>query len=121
MTRIIVPVIYLEKPNKYVVYPHFGKAPEFAIIDIYEKSEPKKRFIENEYSNEEEHSGHGKYVIDKIIKEDPDIMVVTNIGEMAYNYLKDAGIKIMKPESKDLDQIIEEYKSNKLVPFTNPH
>ncbi len=48
-------------------------------------------------------------------------MVVTNIGEMAYNYLKDAGIKIMKPESKDLDQIIEEYKSNKLVPFTNPH
>ena len=118
MTRLVVPVVLAG--GKYRVYPHFARAPAFAIIDVGPNGNYTMELMENPMANMGEGGGRGRYVKSLVLSKKPDILIATSLGPGVYYDFLESGIKIMKPTKKDIEGIIEDFLNKRLKPLEGP-
>ncbi|MDK6028123.1 NifB/NifX family molybdenum-iron cluster-binding protein [Ignisphaera sp. 4213-co] len=98
MSRNIIAIpIVSSGINKYV-FPHFGKAPSFAIVEVMDKSFRILYVIQNQYRDHMHGKGHE--VIKMLVENGVDTVIVSDIGYGAFQQLKEYNIRIYKLPEK---------------------
>lgn len=110
--RIIAPAV--KKGDKYVLIPHLGRAPRFAVVDISEDGSYKISEVRNPYVTAE----HGKgWLITKLFTElKVDAVVTQNIGPGMIRHLYDLGTDIYLVDVNDLEDIIKKILNHEISP-----
>jgi len=88
--RIVSPVA--KAGDKFLLYPHFGRAPYFAVVEAREGKIESIEAKENPYRSHEH--GRGAGIIDFILSLKPDAVLSLGMGNRAFEHLRDAGVKV---------------------------
>ena len=118
MTRLAIPVVMAG--GKYRVYPHFARAPAFAIVDVNPDGSYSLEIIKNPMAGGVEGGGRGRYVKELVLSKRPDILITTSVGPGVYYDFLNSGVKIMKPTKKDIEGVIEDFLAGRLRPLEGP-
>jgi len=118
MARLVVPVVLAG--GKYRVYPHFARAPAFAMIDVSPDGTYTMELVENPVAGGGEGGGRGRYVKNLILSKRPDVLIATSVGPGVYYDFLESGVKIMKPTKKDIEGVIEDFLAGRLKPLEGP-
>jgi len=117
--RVLVPVVKVN--DKLFLSPHFGRAPGFAVYELQGDEIANVQFFENPSSNPEEHSGHGRMILDVVSRLRPEAVIVSSIGEGAFYRLKSLGLKVYRSTDRLADEAVLKLARNELeelqVPF----
>lgn len=100
------------KENNSLMDSRFGRCKYFCIYDTEDNS---LKTIENNAVNS--NSGAGITAANLVLKENIDAVVTGNIGPNANEVLKKSNIKIFISDIKNISDIIDDYKENKLTGF----
>ncbi|MEM0027118.1 MAG: NifB/NifX family molybdenum-iron cluster-binding protein [Ignisphaera sp.] len=79
--------------NPYV-FPHFGGAPFFAIVEIDGNSFRVAKMLKNEHVVHGHGQGHGHLIIEELARQGVEAVVVASIGQGAFYQLRSLGMKI---------------------------
>jgi predicted Fe-Mo cluster-binding NifX family protein len=112
--RIAVPCV--ESRGKYILVPHFGRAPSFAIVDVEGDKYNLVEVFRNEYITREH--GRGVALVNELIARGVNALLTLEIGYGAYYKVRESGIKIyyITPEDKraiTLEEAIQMFISGK--------
>ncbi len=113
MTRIIIPVV--RSGDKLLVSPHFGRTPEFALVEITGDSYRIIEVTRNPFM-EHEH-GRGQAVIQFVYSRGADAIIVGGIGPRAVAALKSIGVRVyaVPREGIELDEAIKLFMKGMLT------
>jgi predicted Fe-Mo cluster-binding NifX family protein len=119
--RIAVPCV--ESRGKYILVPHFGRAPSFAIVDVEGDKYNLVEIVRNEYITREH--GRGVALVNELIARGVNALLTLEIGYGAYYKVRESGIKIyyITPEDKraiTLEEAIQMFISGKVEEATGP-
>lgn len=124
MVRIVIPVakVKVREGEEYRVYPHFSRAPYFAMVDVEESGSYSVNLLENPLSKEIDFGrrGRGRLIVEFILGHSPYAVVTTFLGSGAYYRLIENGIKVLKPVRKDVRGIVEDFVRGRLTPLEGP-
>ena len=114
MVKIVIPIDNLFEENS-VIFPHFGRAPNFAVAELKENGNLGSiTYVKN---TGEHFGGHGKAMtIVSAIK--PDVLVVKGMGPRGLQAFQDIGVSVMTGEANTVGEAIAEYKNGRLVELT---
>ena len=115
--KICIPIKEDKKINS-IIEDKLGKAKIYLFIEL------KKNKIINIYSKKINFKNK-KHLIGFntskfLIKENINILITKEIGEITFHTLRDSFIEIYKTEDKTIKNIINKFKKNKLKRITNP-
>lgn len=65
MSKTVAAIPITNTTQKQYVFPHFGKAPAFAIVEIDDSSYRVISIVENKYASHEQ--GHGHTIINELV------------------------------------------------------
>ena len=88
--RVAVPVVRAK--GDYLLVPHFGRAPSFAIVDVEGGSYSVVEVFDNPYVTHER--GRGVRLIDELAKRGVEAVLTLGIGYGAFYRLKALGVKV---------------------------
>jgi len=94
--RIVSPVA--KAGDKFLLYPHFGRAPYFAVVEARGGKIESIEAKENPYRSHEH--GRGVGIIDFILSLKPDAVLALGMGNRAFELLREAGVKVFFYPSK---------------------
>ncbi|QOJ78940.1 NifB/NifX family molybdenum-iron cluster-binding protein [Infirmifilum lucidum] len=97
--QALIPVVKVS--DKLFLSPHFGRAPEFAVYEVEGGRIVDTHFVENPYAKSEEHSGHGRVVLELVSSLNPDVAVVRSIGGGAFYRLKSRGVRVYRSTDRE--------------------
>ncbi|MHB9302126.1 NifB/NifX family molybdenum-iron cluster-binding protein [Thermofilum pendens] len=89
--RVLVPAV--PSGGKYLVSPHFGRAPFFAVVVVEGGSAKLERVERNPVAPTVE-EGRGHAVLGFVLSLRPDAVVVKDIGAGAFYRLREAGVEV---------------------------
>jgi len=121
--RAIVPVVSDREP--YVISPHFGRSPYFALVDI-KNDEHEVEVFENPAlrggGGRLAHGGggHGRLIVSFISSLNVKAVIVRSIGYRAFYHLRDLGIKVYETSERYLSEAIEKFKRGELRESKGP-
>ena len=94
MVKIVIPIEDLFE-EKSVIFPHFGRAPNFAVAEV--KEDGSLSSISYVKNTGEHFGGHGKAMnIVSAVK--PDVLVVKGMGPRGLQAFQDLGVSVMTGE-----------------------
>jgi predicted Fe-Mo cluster-binding NifX family protein len=114
MVKIVIPIEELFE-EKSVIFPHFGRAPNFAVAEVNENGSLSSiSYVKN---TGEHFGGHGKAMnIVSAVK--PDILVVKGMGPRGLQAFQDMGVSVMTGEVSTVGEAITDYMNGRLVELT---
>lgn len=114
MVKIIFPIEDLFE-ERSVIFPHFGKAPNFAIAEVRENGTLSSISY---FKNTGEHfGGHGKAMtIVSAVK--PDVLVVKGMGQRGLQAFQNMGVSVMTGDVNTVGEAIDDYINGRLVELT---
>lgn len=114
MVKIAIPIEDLFE-EKSVIFPHFGRAPNFAIAELKENGTLSSiSYVKN---TGEHFGGHSKAMtIVSAVK--PDVLVVKGMGPRALQAFQNMGISVMTGDANTVGEVITYYINGKLVELT---
>jgi predicted Fe-Mo cluster-binding NifX family protein len=114
MVKIVIPIEDLFE-EKSVIFPHFGRAPNFAVADVEENGT--LRSISYVKNTGEHFGGHGKAMtIVSTVK--PDVLVVKGMGPRALQAFQNLDVSVMTGDANTVEEVIADYINGKLVELT---
>lgn len=116
MVKIVVPVDVNDSDTAQI-FPHFGRAPFFANVEISDEGKVEKiTYIENKG-----HHFGGKGRPGLIIAESGvNALIVRNMGPRGINVMKSHGIKVLTCKSQTLKEAINEFLKNQTTSLEEP-
>jgi len=116
MVRLVIPIESFDI-ERSVISPHFGRAPEFAVIDL--SAEGRAISITSERNVGEHFGGHGgAETIVASLK--PDALVVKGMGPRGLPAFQNHGIVVLTGPVSNLGEAVEAYVAGRLVCLTEP-
>jgi len=114
MVKIVIPIEDLLE-EKSVIFPHFGRAPNFAVAEVRENRVLSSiSYIKN---TGEHFGGHGKAMtIVSDVK--PDVLVVKGMGPRGLQAFQNIGVSVMTGEANTVGEAIADYINGRLVELT---
>jgi predicted Fe-Mo cluster-binding NifX family protein len=114
MVKIVIPIESLFE-EKSVIFPHFGRAPNFAVINVRENGTLNSiSYIKN---TGEHFGGHGKAMT--IVSEvKPDVLVVKGMGPRGLQAFQSIGVSVMTGDANTVGEAIDDYINGRLVELT---
>jgi len=97
---------------------HFGRAKYFFKCIIENNKLKEYKIIKNPFIHKEVRAGLA--AIKMLLKDGVDIVISQHFGEISYYTLHDHLVEMYKPECKIVNEILNEYFSNKLKPLSQP-
>ncbi|MFC1505596.1 NifB/NifX family molybdenum-iron cluster-binding protein [Thermoproteota archaeon] len=114
MVKIVIPIEESDE-ERSLIFPHFGRAPNFAIIDLNENGILTSiSHIEN---TGEHFGGHGK-AMTHVSALKPDILVVKGMGQRGLQAFQSMGITVLTGDVNTVREAITAYSNNRLVNLT---
>ncbi len=89
---------------------HFGKSPYFTLLGVKDKEIEEIEVIESLGK----HKGGNMTPAEIIIQSQVDMLLCANLGSKAVQMLQQSGVKIFVGASGTVENIIEEWKTDKL-------
>jgi len=116
MAKIVIPVDVSDTDTAQI-FPHFGKAPFFANVEISDEGKVEKIT----YTENKGHHFGGKGRPGLIIAESgANALIVRNMGPRGINVMKSHGIKVLTSKSQTLKDAIDEFLKNQTTPLEEP-
>ena len=114
MVKIAIPIENLFE-EKSVIFPHFGRAPNFAIAELKENGTLSSiSYVKN---TSEHFGGHGNAMtIVSAVK--PDVLVVKGMGPRGLQAFQNMGVSVMTGDANTVGEAITDYRNGKLVELT---
>ena len=114
MVKIAIPIEDLFE-EKSVIFPHFGRAPNFAVADVEENGTLSSiSYVKN---TSEHFGGHGNAMtIVSAVK--PDVLVVKGMGPRGLQAFQNMGVSVMTGDANTVGEAIADYRNGKLVELT---
>jgi predicted Fe-Mo cluster-binding NifX family protein len=114
MVKIVIPIEDLFE-ERAVIFPHFGRAPNFAVAEVNENGSLNSiSYVKN---TGEHFGGHGKAMtIVSAIK--PDVLVVKGMGPRGLQAFQELGVSVMTGEANTVGEAIADYMNGRLVKLT---
>jgi predicted Fe-Mo cluster-binding NifX family protein len=116
MVRLVVPIESFDI-ERSVVFPHFGRAPEFAVVDL--SDEGRVISIRSERNVGEHFGGQGgpETVVTSL---KPDVLVVKGMGPRGLAAFQSSGIAVFTGAVNNLGEVVEAYLAGRLSCLTEP-
>jgi len=116
MVRLVIPIESFDI-ERSVIFPHFGRAPEFAVIDL--SHEGRVISITCERNVGEHFGGHGgpETVVTSL---KPDVLVVKGMGPRGLAAFQSNGIAVFTGSVNNLGEAVEAYLAGRLSCLTEP-
>ncbi len=90
---------------------HFGRAPNFAIVELNEKGQVSSVKIE---ANKGEHMGGVGHPHENLLTLKPDVIIASAMGPGGLNSFQNAGVTVLKAEGNIVKEIINAFNEGKL-------
>lgn len=116
MVRLVIPIESFAI-ERSIIFPHFGRAPEFVVIDLSDEG----RFISirSERNVGEHFGGHGgAETIVTSLK--PDVLVVKGMGPRGLAAFQSNGIAVFTSSVSNVGEAVEAYLAGRLSCLTEP-
>ncbi len=116
---IAIPVV--KTTDRVLIYPHFGRTPYFAFVEVVNNKYRVLKIEENPYKDHEH--GRGKGIVGYLLSHNVEAVIVSGIGYNAFNNLRSVGIKIYYIESEKpltLDEVLKQFIEDKLTEAHKP-
>ena len=116
MVRLVIPIESFDI-ERSVVFPHFGRAPEFAVIDL--SDEGRVISIRSERNVGEHFGGQGgpETVVASL---KPDVLVVKGMGPRGLAAFQSNGIVVFTSSVTTVGEAVEAYLAGRLSCLTEP-
>ncbi|MCG7844797.1 MAG: cation diffusion facilitator family transporter [Methanomassiliicoccales archaeon] len=98
----------------------FGRAPYFALVSLNSK-EGKVReltIVPNQAMDREHRAG--LHAVNALVEEKIDVLITSEIGEIAFHALRDHLVTILRLRGETLSEVLEQYLSDRLEPLEAP-
>lgn len=120
---MIVGIPVIRAGHTYLVSPHFGRAPNFAFVEVSGSDYRVVEVVENPHVSHEH--GRGANIIDLLTSRNVSAVIVSGVGYGAFMRLKDRGVKIYYlPAGREREITLEEavrmFINNELVEAAEP-
>ena len=116
MVRLVIPIESFDY-ERSVIFPHFGRAPEFAVVEI---SDEGRVISMSSQKNVGEHfGGHGgaEAIVTGL---GPDALVVKGMGPRGLQAFQSNGVAVFTGPVNDVGQAIEAYLGGRLSDLSEP-
>ena len=114
MIKIAIPIEDLLEENS-VICPHFGRAPNFAIVELKEnKTLSSISYVKN---TGEHFGGHSK-AMTLVSDLKPDVLVVKGVGPRGLQAFQSMGVSVMTGDVNTVGEVIAGYTNGRLVELT---
>jgi predicted Fe-Mo cluster-binding NifX family protein len=114
MVKIVIPIEKSDE-ERSIIFPHFGRAPNFAIIELNENGTLRSiSYMEN---TGEHFGGHGK-AMTQVSALKPDILVVKGLGQRGLQAFQSMGITVLTGDVNTIGEAITAYSNSRLVNLT---
>ncbi len=116
MVRVVIPIENFDY-DRSVIFPHFGRAPEFAVVEI---SDDGRIISMSSQRNVGEHfGGHGgaETVVTSL---DPDALVVKGMGPRGLHAFQSKGVAVFTGPVNNVGEAVEAYLAGRLSGLTEP-
>ena len=114
MPRLVIPVGTNEEYGSRI-FPHFGRAPLFAVVGISEDGVARSLEI---IENVGQHAGGHGYTHDAVAELRPDAVVVMGMGPRGLQRFQDEGVAVFTGDVTTVDEAIEAYTRGELRGLT---
>jgi predicted Fe-Mo cluster-binding NifX family protein len=116
MVKLVIPIESFDR-ERSVIFPHFGRAPEFAVIEISDEG----RVISiTSQRNVGEHFGGQGGAESFVTGLGPDALVVKGMGPRGLQAFQSNGIAIFTGPVNNVGEAIESYLAGRLSGLTEP-
>ena len=114
MVRLVIPIESFDV-ERSVVFPHFGRAPEFAVIDL--SGAGRVISIRSERNMGEHFGGQGgaETVVASL---KPDVLVVKGMGPRGLAAFQSNGIVVFSSSVTTVGEVVEAYLAGRLSCLT---
>jgi predicted Fe-Mo cluster-binding NifX family protein len=116
MVRLVIPVESFEN-ERSVIFPHFGRAPEFAVVEI---SDDGRVISMSSQRNVGEHFGGQGGAESVVTRLGPDALVVKGMGPRGLQAFQSNGIAVFTGAANNVGEAIESYLAGKLSGLNEP-
>lgn len=116
MVRLVVPIERFDL-ERSVLFPHFGRAPEFAVLDL--SGEGRVISIRSE-ENVGEHFGGDGGAETVVTSLKPDALVVKGMEARGLAAFQNSGIAVLTGPVSNLGEAVEAYLAGRLSCLTEP-
>jgi len=116
MVRLVIPVESFEN-ERSVIFPHFGRAPEFAVIEI--SGDGRVISMSSQRNVGEHFGGHGG-AESLVTGLGPDALVVKGMGPRGLEAFQSNGVAVFTGPVNDVGEAIEAYLAGRLSGLTEP-
>jgi predicted Fe-Mo cluster-binding NifX family protein len=116
VVRLVIPIERFDN-ERSIIFPHFGRAPEFGVIDL--SGEGRVISIRSERNVGEHFGGHGgaESVVTSL---KPDALVVKGMGPRGLAAFQSNGIVVFATPVNSVGEAVEAYLAGRLSCLTEP-
>jgi len=116
MVRLVIPIETFDY-ERSVIFPHFGRAPQFAVVEI---SDEGRVISMSTQTNVGEHFG-GQGGAEAIVTGlGPDALVVKGMGPRGLQAFQSSGIAVFTGPVNNVGEAVESYLAGRLSGLTEP-
>jgi predicted Fe-Mo cluster-binding NifX family protein len=116
MVRLVIPIENFQN-ERSVIFPHFGRAPEFAVIEI---SNDGRIISMTSQRNVAEHFGGQGGAESLVTGLGPDALVVKGMGPRGLQTFQSNGIAVFTGPVNSVGEAVESYVAGRLSGLTEP-
>ncbi|MFX1562327.1 MAG: NifB/NifX family molybdenum-iron cluster-binding protein [Promethearchaeota archaeon] len=112
--RVVVPVLNQEGEDS-VLFPHFGRAPFFAIAEVDKSGQIKSLEFQ---LNRSSHFGGQERPPDILLSLNPNIVITYGMGPRALRVFQEAGVAVLQANAENLGRVLRAFVQNQLAELT---
>lgn len=116
MVKLVIPVERFERENS-TIFPHFGRAPLFTVVELLEDGSVKSISSVN---NVGEHFGGQGGAETLVSGLQPDALVVKGMGPRGLQAFQSKGVAVFTGNVETVGEAIDAYVGGRLVGLTEP-
>jgi predicted Fe-Mo cluster-binding NifX family protein len=116
MVKLVIPVERFERESS-IIFPHFGRAPSFAVVDMLEDGSVKSI---TSVDNVSEHFGGHDSAEVLISNLGPNVLVVKGMGPRGIQAFQSKGVAVFTGDVNTVGDAINAYLDGRLVTLTEP-
>ena len=117
MVKLVIPVERFERENS-IIFPHFGRAPLFAVVELLEDGSVKSISSVN---NVGEHFGGDGGAETLVSGLQPDALVVKGMGPRGLQAFQSKSVAVFTGNVNTVGEAIDAYVGGRLVGLTEPY
>jgi predicted Fe-Mo cluster-binding NifX family protein len=114
VVKLVIPIERFEG-DKSTIFPHFGRAPCFAVAEVSEDGSVKSISSVNNVSEHFGGQGTAEILVSKL---EPDVLVVKGMGPRGLQTFQSRGVAVYTGNLNTISEVITAYTSGKLAALT---